>query len=375
MQISMKTLFQSADLPKTAVLHRSVTDHVRRLIAEGRIKVGDKLPPGRTLAQWLDVDHSTIQVALTTLAREGVLARTPGKGTYVAGGKPVLRTVALFDRAESPNSFFIGTLRESLFSIFHERGVGVRVLRDDRSAEEQSKPMDDLLKANRRGEFQALVVYSASWDQIRWLSRTGIPYVVSNSIHVPNRVEYDIDQGLRLAVRTLAEQGCRSVGFILPMATPGRVEGEDVPEWPAHFETIFDAARHHGLAIRDSWVRNAGADPHVNGGYEQERFGYAEFKALWASGEHPDGLIVFPDTCARGAVTALLELGVKVPQELRLVLHRHQEIPLLCPVQATFLVSSVRQLADAMVQTLDHRIETGANREEPLRVPFSVMTA
>jgi DNA-binding LacI/PurR family transcriptional regulator len=371
----MEALFKNIEFPEAAVLHRRVTDHVRRLIAAGELKVGDQLPPGRTLARWMNIDHSAVQVALATLAREGVLTRTPGKGTRVASAKSVLRTVALFDRAEAPNGFFVSYLRESLFNIFHERGVGVRVIRDDRPAEEQAQPLDGLLSANRRGEFQALVVCSASWAQIRWLSRTGIPYVVSSPIGVPNRVQYDIVQGLRLAVRALAEQGCRSMGLIMPVPTTRQIEGEDVPEMPGTFEAALDAARHYGLSFGDAWIHSAGANPHVNGSYEQERFGYDEFKTLWASDERPDGLIVFPDTTARGVVTALLELGVKVPKQLRLVLHRNQEIPLLCPVQTTYLVSSVRALATAMIETLDHRMETGVNCDELVQVPFSIMPA
>lgn len=371
----MEALFKSLDMSDTAVIHRRVANHVRRLIAEGRIKVGDKLPPGQTMAEWMGVDASAVQVALSTLAREGVLTRTPRRGTVVAGAKPILRTVSLFDKAELPNGVFTSYLRETMLSIYHDRNVEVRVWRDNRSAAEQAEPWDQLLTANRRGEFQAVAVCSAAWPQIRWLSRTGIPYVVASPIHVPNRVFQDLTQGMRLAVRALAEQGCRSLGAIMPLATTGRIEGESVPEYPAVYEAVLDAARHHGMSFRDEWIRSSGTNAHVTESFGQERFGYSEFRTLWKSRERPDGLIAFPETTARGVLTAVLELGVKIPRELHLVLHRSLEIPMLCPVQATFVVSGIRQLADAMVQTLDQRLATGANREEPVLLPFALMTA
>lgn len=52
-----------------------------------------------------------------------------------------------------------------------------------------------------------------------------------------------------------------------------------------------------------------------------EHFGYESMKTLWSRGPRPDGLFIFPHTAVRGSLTALLELGVNIPSDLKLVAH------------------------------------------------------
>jgi DNA-binding LacI/PurR family transcriptional regulator len=73
-------------------------------------------------------------------------------------------------------------------------------------------------------------------------------------------------------------------------------------------------------------------------------------RRLWAQPERPDGLVVFPDSIASGAIHALLALGVKVPDDLRLVLHRNRGVPLLCPLPATFLEADPDEMAAVLVR-------------------------
>jgi DNA-binding LacI/PurR family transcriptional regulator len=56
-----------------------------------------------------------------------------------------------------------------------------------------------------------------------------------------------------------------------------------------------------------------------------ERFGYESMKTLWSRGPRPDGLFIFPHTAARGSLMALLELGVNIPSDLKLVAHGNIE--------------------------------------------------
>jgi DNA-binding LacI/PurR family transcriptional regulator len=76
---------------------------------------------------------------------------------------------------------------------------------------------------------------------------------------------------------------------------------------------------------------------------------------LWAQPERPDGLIVYPDMTARGVVLALLELQVKVPAELKLVLHRNQNVEFLCPLAADWVITREKDVAKALLQQIKDR--------------------
>jgi DNA-binding transcriptional regulator YhcF (GntR family) len=66
-------------------LHEQVAGEIRRAIAEGEAKPGERLPPARDLAAVLGVNTNTVLRALRTLRNEGLLEFRRGRGITVAG--------------------------------------------------------------------------------------------------------------------------------------------------------------------------------------------------------------------------------------------------------------------------------------------------
>jgi len=64
-------------------LTEGVLDQLVSLIAGGKLKPGDKLPPERLLAKQLGVGRSSLREAIGSLVLTGVLSVRPGSGTYV----------------------------------------------------------------------------------------------------------------------------------------------------------------------------------------------------------------------------------------------------------------------------------------------------
>jgi GntR family transcriptional regulator len=60
-------------------------------ICDGELRVGDKLPAERELADQLQVSRGTIRQALDALATRGLVERGVGRGTFVAAGKVEVR--------------------------------------------------------------------------------------------------------------------------------------------------------------------------------------------------------------------------------------------------------------------------------------------
>jgi GntR family transcriptional regulator len=69
----------------TAHLHEQVAGAIRRAIAEGEAKPGERLPPARDLAAVLGVNRNTVLRALRGLRDEGLLEFRRGRGISVAG--------------------------------------------------------------------------------------------------------------------------------------------------------------------------------------------------------------------------------------------------------------------------------------------------
>jgi len=66
-------------------LHEQVAGEIRRAIADGEAKPGERLPPAKDLAAVLGVNTNTVLRALRELRDEGLLEFRRGRGITVSG--------------------------------------------------------------------------------------------------------------------------------------------------------------------------------------------------------------------------------------------------------------------------------------------------
>jgi len=67
-------------------LHDQVAAEIRRAIADGEARPGERLPPARDFAAVLKVNTNTVLRALRILREEGLLEFRRGRGVTVTGG-------------------------------------------------------------------------------------------------------------------------------------------------------------------------------------------------------------------------------------------------------------------------------------------------
>jgi GntR family transcriptional regulator len=75
------------DTRSQAPIYSQIAACVRRAIAAGSVRPGEKLPPIRDLASELDVNMHTVERAYGELRDEGLLELRQGRGAIVARGE------------------------------------------------------------------------------------------------------------------------------------------------------------------------------------------------------------------------------------------------------------------------------------------------
>src|SRR6478609_363976 len=78
---SLALLLGSGPLPRPA--YRGLADGIRRLVSDGRLLVGTRLPSERTLTTELGLSRTTVGAALDALRDEGFIATRRGSGSVV----------------------------------------------------------------------------------------------------------------------------------------------------------------------------------------------------------------------------------------------------------------------------------------------------
>src|SRR5881394_1705393 len=80
------TMFDvKVDRAEPTDLYQQVAGEIRRAIADGEAKPGERLPPAKDLAAVLGVNTNTVLRALRMLRDEGLLEFRRGRGISVAG--------------------------------------------------------------------------------------------------------------------------------------------------------------------------------------------------------------------------------------------------------------------------------------------------
>jgi GntR family transcriptional repressor for pyruvate dehydrogenase complex len=65
-------------------LYEQVADYIEKLVSDGQLRPGDRLPPERELAETLRVARGVVREAVKVLGARGLVTIRPGLGTFIS---------------------------------------------------------------------------------------------------------------------------------------------------------------------------------------------------------------------------------------------------------------------------------------------------
>jgi GntR family transcriptional repressor for pyruvate dehydrogenase complex len=130
---------------KSTRIYQEIVRQVKAMMAEGRLKSGDQLPPERDLAEKFVVSRTSVRESLRALERLGLVEIRPGEGTFV-------REVSLESLIE-PLALVMASQREAIAELFEARRLiepALAGLAARRATPEEISEMERILEAQAK---------------------------------------------------------------------------------------------------------------------------------------------------------------------------------------------------------------------------------
>jgi GntR family transcriptional regulator of arabinose operon len=336
--------------------YQTIREQIRKEIEARRYAHGERLPSDSELAQRFSVSRLTVIRALRELESEGLVRRRAGSGTFVrepeetAGKDTSVFGLLMPDLGDGeifePVARAIARAGESL----HHRLLwgNVASQNKEQQAEELCRYLIDRKVA---GVFFAPVEHSPNQDEVNLrvagqLTAAGIPIVLVDRCicRYPDRSRYDlvgIDNlraGHRMT-RHLVDAGCKRIVFA---SRPGSAPTVD--------------ARHRGY--REAlWSADLQSTPALKLELDRD---HAETLREFLRSERPDGIVCANDLTAATLMHDLLKLGVRIPEDVRMVGINDVKYASFLPVPLTTLRQPCQDLGAAAMSVMLDRIQSGS---------------
>jgi DNA-binding LacI/PurR family transcriptional regulator len=342
------------DLQKPVPLYLQIAEDISGKIGTGILQIGDQLGSQQELSREYRVSLMTVKKALGHLAHQGWIYGRVGKGSYVAQRSPVSPPVAsslIGIVLQNIHSAFFSLIVQAVEETAYSRGYSVLLSNTAGHAEKEERQIRHFREIGVSGLIIASLrhVYHAT-PTIQMLRREGFPFVMVSYMEDPEIpfVGTDHEHGGYIAAQHLLALGYRRIGYL--NAERGNLVGElrkkgflrAMEEAGRHVEPRF-LPRIHVHGVRD----------YYKGGYEIGR------RFVQAPGQRPDALFAYNDSSALGFEKAVLESGLRIPEDIALVGFDNIEqgeyaaVPLTTVRQPTMKIGATA--ADGLIARIEGR--------------------
>ncbi len=304
---------------------------------------GAMLPSENQLCKRFSVERTTVRKALSMLANKKYVEKCPGIGSRVIYRKPAL--AAAGELRGAAIGFFIMESAQSNKKITEPYYADLFYYLDKECAAHDMQLIytaisetSDIAELISKHDFIAAVFVTRTPEHLICAARkTGVPILTVNDDHafVPC-IQHDYLNGSYSALRYLYDMGHRHIALISGpagfLATDDKMTG------------CYKAMHKFGLAIPPEWIR-CGQAWTFQSGYELTQ------SLLAQPGPKPTALFVFNDIMAVGAIRAIHDAGLQIPDDISVVGFDNMEQLQFTEPHLTTVDGNTAYLAKVIVDT------------------------
>jgi DNA-binding LacI/PurR family transcriptional regulator len=339
--------------------HRRIFDYLLAGIQSGELTPGDRLPSEAELGKLFDASRITVAKAVQDLQRMGLVTRRPGAGTHVtAEHRPSGRTFGLLIPELGLTEIFEPICHGMMRTHFARPDAllwGNSSLSTQDSAKAAEQMVESFISQKVAGVFFAPLELTSDKDAAnrriaRTLDHAQIPFVLLDRCYMPypersphDLVGVDNRRAGYIATAHLLELGVRRLAFLGERLAANTVD--------ARITGFYEALRTHG--IKPDW------EPVWRGSPQDESF---VRRMIHLS--RPDALVCANDLTAARLMQMLLGLGIRIPEEIRIVGMDDVRYASLLPVPLTTIRQDCAGIGAVAMATMLQRLE---HPELPIR--------
>jgi LacI family transcriptional regulator len=271
-------------------------------------------PPVRLkdIAQDLNVSVMTVSKVVRGCAdvgeetRNRVLARVKElnyQPNWVARSLAARRTFMIGLIVPDLMHSFFAEIAKGVSSTLRPLGYDVVIFNSEEDAAAEASEIDRLLGRQVDGLILASAQKPSNPEAFSHIEARGVPYVLIDRRFPDVKAPYvgaDDEAIGRLATQHLIERGCRRIAHIA-----GRALAPGEGRYKGYREALAAA----GISAPSSYVVHASDDAS----------GYEAALRLLALNPRPDGIFGYNDPTAAGAMKAILENGIAIPEEIKVI--------------------------------------------------------
>jgi len=362
-----KSAVSAATALKKAPMHRLIYDTLLAEIHRGEYRSGDRLPSEIELCKRFQASRITVAKAINSLQHEGLVVRRPGSGSYVQLAPPV-------------TSYQFGLLIPELGSteIFEPICQGIMQSpqakshsliwghTSQKSASKEEAALSlcrQFIEQKVSGVFFAPLEFVDEKDSINHqlvaeLRQACIPIVLLDRCYYTypmrsnlDRVGIDNHRASFVVTQHLWNQGARRIVFVARRRSAS---------------TMVDRVSGYQFALTECGSQFPARA--LYGDVED-----LEFVRELVEDVEPDGVVCGNDLTAAHLMRALIGMGVRVPEQIRLVSFDDVSYAKFLPVPLTTIHQNCPQIGESAMELMLDRIQHPQRPGVDLLVPFDLV--
>lgn len=332
--------------------HRRIFDYLLASIRSEQMKPGDRLPSEAELGELFDASRITVAKAVHDLQRMGLVTRRPGAGTHVsAEERPSGRTFGLLIPELGSTEIFEPICQGMMRTHFARPDAllwGNSSMSPQDNAKATEQVVQSFISQKVAGVFFAPLELTADKDAAnrriaRALDRAQIPFVLLDRCYMPypersphDLVGVDNRRAGYIAAAHLLGLGVRRLVFLAEELAANTVD--------ARITGFHEALRNQQVTPdwQPVWRGNPQDETYVRSMLDTSR---------------PEGVICANDLTAARLMQVLLGIGLRIPEEIRIVGMDDVRYASLLPVPLTTVHQDCSGIGAVAMATMLQRLE------------------